>query len=114
MKGKTITKNHQIQTKIRSKRNKDSSRDENHLHESEQEPARCIADWLLTVAEALNDSRNKGIEMQLKVVAGEDGGGRESLEGALRNPKVVVLEEIQAAIDEGGDFGGGESLSGRF
>lgn len=47
----------------------------NYLHESEQEAARGVPYGLLGVAEALDDGGDEGIEVDLEVFAGEDGGG---------------------------------------
>ena len=65
------------------------------LHEREEEAPGGVADGLFGVAEALDDGRDEGgVEVELEVVAGEDGGGVQSLERALGDSEVVVLEEI--------------------
>ena len=78
-----------------------------YLHESEEEAARGVADGLLGVAEAVDDGGEEGVEVELEVFAGEDGGGGEGLERALGDAEVVVLEEIHTRIDERGDLGRG-------
>lgn len=65
------------------------------LHEREEEPPGGVADGLLGVSEALDDGGDEGgVEVELEVVAGEHGGGVQSLERALGDSEVVVLEEI--------------------
>ena len=54
-----------------------------HLHERDEELARGIADGLLAVPEALDGGRDEGVEVDLEVLAGDDGGGGERLEAAL-------------------------------
>lgn len=48
------------------------------------------------------------------MVSGEDGGGVQGLEGALRDLEVVVLEEIQAAVDQCRDFRRTQALPRSF
>ena len=58
------------------------------LHE--EEPLGGITDGLFSVIEALD---NRGDEGSVEVVAGEHGGGVQSLERALGDSEVVVVEE---------------------
>jgi len=43
--------------------------------------------------------------VELEVVASANGSGVEHLKRALRDLEAAVLQEIQAAFDERGDFG---------
>jgi len=52
--------------------------------------------------------------VELEVVAGEDGGGGERLERALRDTEVIVLQEIHTSVDERGHLGRREALSRSF
>lgn len=85
-----------------------------YLHKSEKKAAGGVADGLLGITQALNASGDKRIEVQLEVLAGQDGGGGEGLKSALSDPKVVVLEEIQADVDERRRLRRRQALSGRF
>ena len=71
-----------------------------YLHEGEEEAAGGVADGLFGVAEAVDDGGEEGVEMELEVFAGEDGGGGEGLERALGDPEVVVLEQIHARVHQ--------------
>ena len=65
------------------------------LHEREEELPGGIADGLFGVAEALDNGGDEGgVEVELEVVAGEHGGGVQSLEHALGDSKVVVRGEM--------------------
>ena len=64
------------------------------LHECEKEPSGDIVDGLFGIGEALNDGGDKGsVEVELEMVAGEHGGGVQSLECTLGDSEVVILEE---------------------
>lgn len=83
-----------------------------YLHEREQQPPGGVPHGLLAVPEALDDGGDERVQVQLQVLAGEDGGGGQGLEGALADPEVAVPEEIQAAADERRRLRGGEALPG--
>lgn len=71
-----------------------------YLHEGEEEPTGSVTDRLLGVPKTLDNGGNKGIEVELEMVAGEDSCGGKRLKGALGNAEVVVFEQIHAAVDE--------------
>ncbi|KAM2218721.1 hypothetical protein TB2_017616 [Malus domestica] len=52
--------------------------------------------------------------MELEVVAGEHDGGGQCLQSALGDSEVVVLEKIQAVVDERPHLRQTQALSGRF
>jgi hypothetical protein len=76
-----------------------------HLHERDEELARGVADGLLAVAEALDGGGDEGVEVDLEVVAGDDGGGGERLEAALGDAEVGVPRQIHAGVHQRGDLG---------
>ena len=62
------------------------------LHE--EEPPVGITDGLFSVIEAPDNRGDEGsVEVELEVVAGEHDGGVQSLERALGDSEVVVVEE---------------------
>ena len=64
------------------------------LHEHEEEPPGSVINGMFSVVEALDIGGDEGsVEMELEVVAGEHGGGVQSLEHALGDSEVVVVEE---------------------
>jgi len=77
-----------------------------YLHESEQESSSSIPNRLFTITQPINNRRNKRVEMKLKMIAGENNGGSQSLKRTLRNAKTTILQEIQTTIDERWNFGG--------
>lgn len=76
-----------------------------HLHERDEELARGVADGLLAVAEALDGGGDEGVEVDLEVVAGDDGGDGERLEAALGDAEVGVPRQIHAGVHQRGDLG---------
>ncbi|KAM1417987.1 hypothetical protein ACFX1T_021352 [Malus domestica] len=52
--------------------------------------------------------------MELEVVAGKHGGGGQCLQSALGDSEVVVLEKIQALVDERCHLRRTQALSGRI
>lgn len=82
-----------------------------HLHERDEELARGVADGLLAVAEALDGGGDEGVEVDLEVVAGDDGGGGERLEAALGDAEVGIQRgdlgrrQIHAGVHQRSDLG---------
>lgn len=76
-----------------------------HLHQCDEELPRGVANGLLAVAEALDGGRDEGVEVDLEVLAGDDGGGGERLEAALGDAEVGVPRQIHAGVHQRGDLG---------
>nr|POF08899.1 replication protein a 14 kda subunit a [Quercus suber] len=65
------------------------------LYEREEESLGGVADGLFGIVEALNDGGDEGgVEVELEMVVGEDGGAVQSLERTLGDFEVVVRGEI--------------------
>jgi hypothetical protein len=65
-------------------------RKEAHLHQSNEELSCGVVNGLLAIAEAFDGGRDEGVEVDLEVVAADDGGGGERLEAALGDADVGV------------------------
>lgn len=68
---------------------------------------------LLAVAEAFDGGRDEGVEVDLEVVAADDGGGGERLEAALGDADVGVPRQIHAGVQERGDLSRGQPVARR-
>ena len=65
------------------------------MHEREEEPSGSVADGLCGVTKALNNGGDEsGVEVEFEVVAGEHGGGVQSLECAIGDSEVIVRGEM--------------------
>jgi hypothetical protein len=60
---------------------------------------------LLAVVEALDGGGDEGVEVDLEVVVGDDGGDGERLEAALGDAEVGIPRQIHAGVHQRGDLG---------
>jgi hypothetical protein len=84
-----------------------------HLHQGDEELPRGLADRLLAIAEPLDCSGGEAVEVDLKVLAGDDSGGGERLEAALRDAEVGVPRQIHAGVHQLRDLRGRQPAARR-